>query len=364
MAPWSQRVRACRSETVRKFGELTEARNEGARLEKELELIRRQKDKIREREEAARRLLEEKRAGLAGREIRLVQVQADIDAREKLRAGLQDSVLTAAAAIEVDREVLRSLKEKRDEDAYHLQALRKLEEKERAAEPLYDAEGALGLFTELLESDPADAPLVDVFWKDEARATVIPTEELVKNLDVREVRGHFLLLSDRPRDKAPDAALEDPEAMGLLGARLRPSSRLEGRLPRLDDAVVVKDIRAGIRLWVRFPSLNFVSIQGDALYSSGLLKLGRRAEGLFTMSQEAKELERKIAVRDEEIQPVALKLESSVRDKQRLEAELASRSRKNRPPEGRELVEEEEKVLALVRADKDELVSDLALCAA
>jgi chromosome segregation protein len=359
--PWTERVQACRSEIVLKLAELTEARNEGARLEKELELVRRQAEKIRERKTEAQKQLEEKRKDIADREARLVQAEREIQNKEAARAGLQSALLEVSAAIETDRESLRALKEKRDEDAYHLQALRKLEEKERAAEPLYDAQGALGPFTELLESDPADAPLVDVFWKDEARATVISVEELLKNLGVRELKGHFLLLSEHPQDKAPEAAVLDPAVLGLLAARLRPNAKLEGRMPRLEDAVIVKDIESGIRLWLRFPSLNFVSIQGDALYSTGLLKLGRRAEGLFTMSQEAKELEKKISRRNAEIDPVASRLDCAVLEKQELEARIAAESASVEALQKAGV--EEEKGLALGRAEKEGLDSDLALFA-
>ena len=325
-APWAQRVRARRDEAVLKFAELTEAKNEGARLEKELELIRRQKEKTREREAEARQRIEEKQREIGEREARLTEAERTIGKIEESRARLQSSLLEVSAAIETDREAVRALKEKRDEDAYHLQALRKLEEKERAAEPLYDAPGAIGLFTELLESDPADAPLVDIFWKDEARATLIPVDELLKNLGARELRGHFLLLSERVQEKAPEAAVRDPSVLGLLVTRLRPNSRLQGRLPHLEDALIVKDIEAGIRLWLRFPSLNFISIQGDALYSTGLLKLGRRAEGLFTMSQEAKELEKRISRRDAEIEPITAGIDRAVADKQHLETEIAAES--------------------------------------
>jgi len=34
-------------------------------------------------------------------------------------------------------------------------------------------EGAVGLLAELVETDAADAALIDVFWKDESRASVV-----------------------------------------------------------------------------------------------------------------------------------------------------------------------------------------------
>jgi chromosome segregation protein len=362
VAPWLKKVEILRAEHVEKFAALTEARNEGARIDKEIELVRRQEEKARRRRTEIESRMEEKRTQSAGIGSREAELRSRISGQETWIGRLEIALAADAAAIEADQAVLRKLREKRDEDAYHLQALRKLEEKERASEPLFDVEGALGPFTDLVESDPSDAPLVDVFWKEETRATIIEAEALLRNLGAREVRGRFLLLpaERRERPAVPDPSiLGRPEVAGLLRGRLRPQPRLSGRLPSLGEAIIVRDIGAAVRLWLEHPSLSFVSTSGDVLYSSGLLKLGRREEGLFTLTQEIKELERKLAGREEEIRPVAARLDE--RQKQRLELERAVGTARVALSGQRTSLVEAEKTLALAKADLDNLADDLAL---
>jgi len=358
-APWAKKVESFRNDDLLKFAEVTDAKNEGAKIEKELEIIRRQEEKIRQRREETERHLEEKDKEIAEHEGRHDRLRQEISEKEKLLTGLQASLQDAAAAGENLQAAIRGLKEKRDEDAYHLQALRKLEEKERAAEPLVDVEGALGFFTDLLESDPADAPLIDVFWKEEARATVISAGEFLKNLSRREIRGNFLLLPEHQKEGFPRAVIQEPEVIGLLSARLRPSPKMKGRLPELQDAVIVPDIQSAIRIWLRFPELNFVSLKGDALFRTGLLKLGQRKEGLFTLSREIKELEIIVSLRNAEIQPFAAQLEDELRMKQKLESDLKAEA--ELLAELQKSSHETEKQIGLARADKENLANDLSL---
>jgi len=360
-APGAKRVEAAREDYLQKFSEVTTAKNESAKLEKELEIIRRQEERIGQRRDEIGKRLAEKDADIAGLENRRLATEREAADRETKLRGLRDRQREVQALLEGLQETIRGLKEKRDEDVYHLQALRKLEEKERGAEPLYDAEGSLGFFTDLLESDPADAPLIDVFWKEEARATVISAEALLRNLAGRELRGHFLLVAELPAEQAPADLRHAPEVVGLLASRLRPNAKLAGRMPHLQDAVIVDRIQAAIPLWLRHPSQNFVSIQGDVLFSSGLLKLGQRKEGLFTLSQEIRDIERRIGRRDEEILPFTGRQEEALREKARLEAESAA---------GAALLEDARKALVqidhetvLARAEKDNLTNDQALSA-
>jgi chromosome segregation protein len=360
-APWAKKVEAARSEYLQKFAEVTAAKNEGAKLEKELEIIRRQEERLSQKREETRRRIEEKDKEIAALEERCSATEREADGQDKALCELRARHLELLTSIEILQETIRGLKDKRDEDAYHLQALRKLEEKERAAEPLYDAEGAIGFFTDLLESDPSDAPLIDVFWKDEARATIISADKLLSNLAGRELRGNFLLVPEIPVEHAPEALRGEPGVVGALAARLRPKPALAGRMPRLHDAIIVREIRDAVPLWLRHPDLNFVSLQGDVLFSSGLLKLGSRKEGLFTLSQEIRDLERRIGRRDEEIAPYASRLEDSLGEKQQLEAEIEAGQA--RLAEFRKAALQIEKDLALGLAEKDNLANDLALSA-
>jgi chromosome segregation protein len=357
--PWLKRVGGFRTEHVRTFADLTEARNEAVKLEKEIEIIRRQEAKARERRTDTEGRISEKNREAAALGEREARLRADIAEKEAAARRLQESLAASRAAIDAGQAVLSGLREKRDEDAYHLQALRKFEEKERGAEPLFDVQGSLGTFTDLLESDPDDAPLIDVFWKEETRATIIEAGELLRNLETREVRGRFLLLPERTKERTDRPELEHPDVVGMLRGRLRPSPRLAGRFPELTDALIVRDIRSAVRLWLDHPGLNFVSLSGDVLTSGGLLKLGRREEGLFTLAQEIRDLEHKLARHDDGIRPAAAAIEKLHQERLAIEEAIGS---ENLSIAGlrRDLVEAE-KNLALARGDVANLADDLAL---
>jgi len=357
--PWAKKVADIRNEYLEKFSELTEARNEGAKLDKELELIRRQEQKlsVQQKDSLAQLGLKEKEFD----ELRNGRSDArrKIAEKEEAVSDLKRIAGEIGKAIENLQAKIRELKDRRDEDAYHLQALKKFEEKERAAEPSQNVEGALGLFTDLVESDPADAPLIDVFWKEEAKATVIPAEEILKNLTGREIKGSFLLVAPLKKELAPAAVIQDPDVVGMLKSRLRPSASLQDRMPDLLDAVIVNSSRSAIGLWLRYPAFNYISLNGDLLLSTGLLRLGQRKEGVFTLSREIKELEKKIAQRDSEIQPVAGQLEANVQEKNKLEIGIQSETALIAGLHQK--LQELEKNLALLQAEKEKHKNDQAI---
>jgi chromosome segregation protein len=359
IAPWAKKVEDLRSEYLQKFAEVTEARNEGAKIEKELELVRRQEQKIQVRQKESQAALEAKAKEAEAQRSERIQTQRLISEKEVALADLKQMLTVVSSTIESLLAKIRELRDKRDEDAYHLQALRKMEEKERAAEPSQDVEGAMGFFTDLVESDPADAPLIDVFWKEEARATIIPAEEILKNLSGREIKGSFLLIAPLKKEHVSQAFAQDPDVVGMLKSRLRPSARIQDRMPELQDAVIVNSIRSAINLWLQFPTFNYISLNGDLLLSTGLLRLGQRKEGLFTLHQEIKELEKKVAQRDADIQPFAREMETNGREKQKLEISIQSETVLIGGI--RQKLQGFEQKLALIQIEKEKHQNDLAL---
>ena len=359
ISPRAKKVESLRDDHVRKFSEVTQAKNEGAKLEKELDLVRRQEEKLKGKRDEAGIQQEEKGREIAAWMERRDHVQRDVAEHSQLRESLRLGLGRATAVIEELQEKVRTLTKKRDEDIYHLQALRKMEEKERAAEPLFGIEGALGPFTDLLEADPADAPLIDIFWKEEARATLITPDEFLKNWNSREVRGQFLLVPGSDFEHGAPAKIHDPEVIGWMKSRLRPNPKLGDRLPELADAAIVGDIGAAVRLWLLHPHLNFVSLKGDVLFATGLLKLGCRTEGLFTLAQEIREIELKVSRDDEDIRPSALSLEDNSRKRRELESELNAAS--ERIADLQKNLAEIESRIALGQAELDKIGSDLLL---
>ena len=160
-----------------------------------------------------------------------------------------------------------------------------------------------------------------MFWKDEAKATLVPVQDLTKILAERKLRGNFILLSPRNKEKVPSKVLDDPRFLGLFKSYLKPDPKIKDSL-HLQEAAVVKDMECAIQLWLLFPSLNYITPQGDLLLSSGLLKLGQKTEGLFTLSQEIKKMKERIAQVEKKVEPLSLELEDNKKKKQNLEEDI------------------------------------------
>jgi len=323
----AQEVQFLRDEHLLKFQELTEKRNESVKVEKELELVRRQEEKLLAQAAEQRSLLEAIGANLA-------RFESEIEARQKAKeeqelsiASLRSGVSQAHADITELQSRIAALKEKRDEAAYELQALRKVDEKERSAVFSEDVPGAFGLLADLVRTSAEDAPLFDVFWKEEAKARVILPEEFLKALRPG-LRGAYLLVPGRVRSEVPPEVLNDTDVTGLLKGRVWADERFQDLLPRLDEAVIVRDAAAAIRLWLRFPRLNFITPTGDLLLASGLLKLGEKSEGMIVLAQEIRGLAEKAARLEREMVPLAAVLEERTAQRQALETALeAERAR-------------------------------------
>ena len=320
-------LQSLRDEHLLKFQELTEKRNDSVKVEKEIELVLRQKEKLLAQASEQRSLLDAAGAGIARFESEIEARQKAKEERELSIASLRSGLSLAHAEIAEIQSRITAHKEKRDEAAYALQALRKVEEKERSAVSAEDVPGAFGLLADLVRTSAEDAPLFDVFWKEEAKARVVLPDEFLKVLRPG-LRGTYLLVPGRVRSEVPLEVLGDADVTGLLKGRVRIDERFQDLLPRLDEAVIVRDTAAAIRLWIRFPRLNFITPAGDLLLASGLLKLGEKGEGLIALTQEIRGLAEKAARLESEIAPLAAALEERTAQRQALETSLeAERAR-------------------------------------
>jgi len=320
-------LQSLRDERLLKFQELTEKRNDSVKVEKEIDLVLRQKEKLLAQASEQRSLLDAAGAGIARFESEIEARQKAKEERELSIASLRSGISLAHAEIAEIQSRITAHKEKRDEAAYALQALRKVEEKERSAVSAEDVPGAFGLLADLVRTSAEDAPLIDVFWKEEAKARVVLPEEFLKVLRPG-LRGAYLLVPGRVRSEVPPEVLGDADVTGLLKGRVRIDERFQDLLPRLDEAVIVRDTAAAIRLWIRFPRLNFITPAGDLLLASGLLKLGEKGEGLIALTQEIRGLAEKAARLEGEIAPLAAALEERTAQRQALETSLeAERAR-------------------------------------
>ena len=314
-------LEALRTEYFQNLSEHTEIQNESVRFEKEIELLARQETKLTEQLTNERALLEQKTRLLEQKRKELLQAQESIVEKKKGLNAQQEELDDILSSLENLQNTISDLKAKKEEETHHLQALEKLEKKEREVDAAEDIPGALGILADAIETDSEHAPLIDVFWKDEAKATLVHAQELMKILTQRKLQGNFLLLSPHKKQDVPSKVLEDARVLGLFKSYLKTDPKIQDRI-HLQEAAVVKDVESAIQLWLLYPSLNTITPQGDLLLSSGLLKLGQKTEGIFTLGHEVKKMKQRLSQMEKKISPLSLELEEQNKIKQKLEDEI------------------------------------------
>ena len=318
---WASSLEALRNEYFEKLSVHTEVKNEIIRLEKEVELILRQEGKLKDRLSDERSLSEQKNSIMEQRRKELTQTHMSIDEQKKTLASQQEELGGISSSIQAQENKISGLKGKKEEETHHLQVMEKLEKKERETDLPEGIPGALGILADSIETDAEHAPLIDVFWKEEAKAFLVDAQDFKKILAERQLKGNFLLLSPRQKRDIPANVYEDSRVLGRFESYFKPDPKIKDKL-HLQEAAVVKDIESAIELWLVHPSLNFITPQGDLLLSSGLLKLGQKTGGIFTLAQEIKEIKEDIAQLEKKIEPLSLELEEKNRTKQKLEQEI------------------------------------------
>jgi len=344
---------ALKAEQFGKLAALTELRNEALKAGKELELETRREAKLKAQ-------IEEERARLAAHEESLASLRDSLAETERSRAGAEDRLGEIATSLEQEGQAVGRLaarlaeaRKARDEDGYHLQAIRKMIEAQ-GGEPSPGIGGTLGRLSDLIDVDPESASLVDALWGEESDSAVIPVAEFLKQAGDKALTGRFLLVAPSEKDEdVPE--VDDPRVLGRLKSRLRPDPRIRDSVGRLRDAFIVSDIAAAVEIWTRRPGLNFITPGGDSLLSSGLLRLGKKEDGAFVLGRECRRLEERLHEGDSEIAPLSADLEDHRREAETLEG--ARREESARLEELRLRAHEQEKEMAGRQAERDRAAS-------
>ena len=299
----------------------TEAKNNSYKLEKELELFLKQVEKLRQEKE---KLASQKKQT----ESRIEEIQQEINKKLENRNQKDTALKASSESLKLLSQELSSAEDELarinreiDEISYQRQALNRITEAERDSEGQSLLPEALGWFSDLVEIPGEEAGLFDLFWKEEARAQACLLEDFKKSLPF-ENKGNVLLLSEKPERKVPEKLLKQEGVVGLLKKKVKVRPELEKHLASLEEAVIVKDLMTAVRLWELFPEFNFISLSGELLLSSGLLRIGQKKEGLFVLKQEKKKLEKESERLEALKTPVFQKVEQKTREKQRLEASI------------------------------------------
>ena len=313
-----------KSQQLQKLFELTELRNDCLKGDKELELLARQEAKLDAQVAQEETLVRAKDESLRLVDSELAEARAANEEKERQSRELRASLEERRSAVGRLKEWLEEARKAGEEDHYKLQALKKMEESRRGPEAGEDIPEALGRLADLIEADAADTVLVDALWKEEAGLSVIPALDFLRRIAERPFQGRFVLVSPRQGQAPSPPEIADPNVLGYLKSRVRPGPKIKDFQEQLRDAVIVRDIRSAIELWLRHPDLNFVTPQGDLLLSSGLLKLGRQEEGAFALGREIRDFEDRLSRRSAELAPLAAELEKKGQEATHLEEEIAA----------------------------------------
>jgi chromosome segregation protein len=316
-------IERLRGEYLQALQTLTEAKNESAKTEKEIELLLRQDEKLAAQLGDQDGLLAENAERTAALERDIADARVTREALVSRAEDIKAAIAAGRAGLEDFRGRLDALRSRRDEAAYHLQALRRIDEKAREESRPDDVPGGLGILADLIRTSAENALLFDTFWREGARSRVVPAEEFVSGLP-DGLRGNFLLVPAAARPAIPAEVLARPGVIGQLKSLVEPDARLGDRLAGLEDAVIVRDAGEAVRTWLEHPELNFLTPSGDLLLASGLLKLGQKAEGAVALAAEMRKLEAEGDRLEADTLPVMAEIESKIKDLAALEADLAA----------------------------------------
>lgn len=311
-----------RRSQMNRIQEATGIRNNFFRLEKELELFLKQTEKLaREKDDylAQKQQTENRLSSLIEE---LDRLREDKNRQQVNLEGITENLDRLSVKLDDLEANLVRVNRRLEETGHQLQALEKIAEVERDQADRDPVPGALGWFSELVEIPEADAPLFDLFWKEEARAQAFLLENFKQHFPSGD-RRTLLLLSERGETSVPDSLLQAEGVLGLLKQKIKTRPGLEKYTSSLPEAVIVRDLITAVSLWEKYSGVNFITMEGDLLYSSGLVKAGQKKEGLFSLSQEKRKLLQEMEKLQEEKQPLEEMIETARREKAELEKNLA-----------------------------------------
>lgn len=352
-------IETLRSDHFRHLSDYTEIKNERAKAEKEWEILSRQQEKLRSQHKEETALHKQKKESFKKKNDALAKTQEILVQESNEFDKMQAEAEECHATIQRIQTEIANLSSKKENALHQLHALEKLEETERESAAPSEAAGALGILADLIDTDASQAPLIDLFWKDETKASLMDADRFLKTLADKGVRGSFLLLHPKEKEVPVLEVQNDSRIIGLLKSHVRPSPKIKGRLSHLQDAIVTRDIKGAVELWLDHPGYNYVTGSGDVLFASGFLKAGDKKEGLVTLKREKAKLQNTVNELEKEIHPLADRLEEKRGRKANLDKEIQDRS--SRIAELTKKISEAEKVRLVEQADKEKTETNISI---
>jgi chromosome segregation protein len=314
-----QRIEQFRDAYLAKLSSQTEVKNDAARYEKELELTSRQADKL-------TRELAEQSSSRQDKAAQLKRQQAELD---RIRKDLMDKN-TRLEFIHAERQQTREsvahLQDDRtrlqgdlDKQSHHLHALKKIKEQEARSASIPDLPEALGQLADFIEGSEEHTVLLDVFYKEEAKAALIRAGDLMQALEKKSLKGQILLLHPQEQQPLPSSLTDDPRVLGMLKGNIRTDVKIRHQLSALSDAAIVRTVRDAVELWIKHPQISYVTLNGDLLLASGLLKIGEKKDGLIALNREIRSLTQQTARLQDDLNPVLADIQKNTQQLEELE---------------------------------------------
>lgn len=254
------------------------------------------------------RAVEQKRSELAELENRLQEQQAAKEGLEKRVGDLKEKVTEVQSQLIAYRERLQSFQE------IELRHSQYSEGVQRFLNHLNDGRKvrANGTLADFIETSPEYERLVEEFLNEELEYILVDSlDEAVHGIsELKTVKGGkctFLSLrtSNGFRKTNGHSRGSGPEGSdGVHGrvselVRMKPDveAAFKRALPQRADAVVVSDLNRALQLCESYPESTFVTLEGEALASGGLLSASASESqklGLLALKRQKKELEEKV----------------------------------------------------------------------
>ncbi len=314
-----EKIEINREKFLKIISSQTELKNEAVKREKEIELIQRQEEKLSSEITSENSLSAKIKTQLEKKKLEISKIQTLINNKNKEFKDTQEK-LSDTISLLADFEKKRAEHQnEREKNVHHLYSLEKLKAQEQSSCITPKIPNSMGLFADKIDSSTEHALLIDVFFKEEAKATLIRAGDFIKLSSDKKIKGYFLLLGPENKKELASSFYEDPKVLGLLKSHIQADSEIKNRLFPLPEAAIVRDIKTAVELWLKNPSFNFITLQGDTLLSSGILKSGEKKEGLFAISREIKNLKENITQIDKNISPLSLQIAEKITEKTNLE---------------------------------------------
>lgn len=350
---------ALKKDYLQALSECTEMKNEYAKTEKEIEMTSIQKQKLQSRlqeEISSCRLIEKK---IEQSQQRSTKMKKLFENNKKEYSELKECLDQLVSSIQCLKEKIEKLEEKKEKELNELYVLERLEEKQRKTNDTGETPGSIGILADFIKSTKDYAPLIDVLWKEESSAKLIPVLDFVRYLSKENIKGNFILLCPQEENTSLPDVYQDSRVLGHIKSRVIADKRIKKYLSQLIDAAIVNNLKTAVELWNLYPTINYITLDGNLLLSSGLIKPGKEKEGIFTLNLEIESQKKTISLIKKKINPLYSQIKEKNKEKQNLEEKINKNSAHSTQLEKE--IEKIEKDMEFYRLEKEKISANISI---